>query len=261
MKPTLKTGKSAPNRTTGIAALRARVAKARAREVGRAADERAHRLLDAYLATAKAHGLPAREVVEGVARGEAARHVADALLARAAEDPPEILRAADCSAGCAFCCILSGGDGGTITEAEAMALHAALVPLAGQPDGRAWHPEACPALDPETRSCRAYDDRPMICRSYLSRDAAACEANAEGGTLPGSGLIGAHLDYLATLSLSRAALKGISRVPSYSLARVAAGAIDGAARAPCLDAARHPAGALDEACRAVTKAAGTARRV
>lgn len=257
MKPTSKAGKA----PTGIAALRARVAKARAREVGRAADERAHRLLDAYLATAETHGLPAREVVEGVARGEAARHVGDALLARAADDPPEILRKAACSAGCAFCCILSGGDGGTITEAEARALHAALAPLAGKPDGRAWHPEACPALDPETRSCRAYDARPMICRSYLSRDAAACEANADGGALPGSGLIGAHLDYLAVLSLSRAALKGVSRVPSFALARIARGAIDGEALDESLDAARHPAKALDEACWAVTKAAGKTHRV
>lgn len=257
MKPISKTAKP----RTGIAALRARVAGARAREVGRAADDRAHRLLDAYLATTEAHGLPAREVVEAVARGEAARHVADALLARAADDPPEILREAACSAGCAFCCILSGGSGGTITEAEAIILHAALAPLAGQPDGRGWHPEACPALDPVTRSCRAYDARPMICRSYLSRDAAACEANVDSGALPGPGLIGSHLDYLATLSLARAALKGLARVPTYSLSRIAAGAIDGEATKDSLDAARHPAKALDEACRAMARAAGKARRV
>lgn len=253
--------RDAPGQATGIAALRARVAKARARGVGPAADDRAHRLLDAYLATAETHGRSGREVVADLASGEAARQIAAALLDQTAAAPPEILRKAACDTGCAFCCILSGGDGGTITETEARHLHAALAQLAGDPDGRKWHPDACPALDPETRRCRAYAARPMICRSYLSTDAAACEANADGGTAPGSGLIGSHLDYIAVLALTRAALKGLSRVPSYSLSRIASGAVDGEAAAASLDAARHPSAALDNACRALAKATGRARRV
>ena len=70
-----------------------------------------------------------------------------------------------CAEGCAFCCILSGDDGGTISETEAVALYEALAPLAGQPDGREWNPKACPSLDPDSRMCRAYEARPMICRA------------------------------------------------------------------------------------------------
>lgn len=261
MRATSRSKGDTGGRATGIAALRARVAKARARDVGRAADDRAHRLLDAYLATAESHGRPSREVVADLASGEAARQIAMALLEQTAAAPPEIMRNAACGAGCAFCCILAGGDGGTITESEAARLHQALTPLAGQPDGRQWHPEACPALDAQTLACRAYDARPMICRSYLSSDATACEANLDGGTAPGSGLIGSHLDYLAILALSRVALKGISRVATYSLSGVAAAAIDGKEAAASLEAARHPSKTLETACRSVAKAAGRARRV
>ncbi|GKY88514.1 YkgJ family cysteine cluster protein [Sinisalibacter aestuarii] len=250
-------------RADGIAALRARAAKARARNAGRVADDRAHRLLDAYLAAAERHGRPAREVIADLARGEAAWQIGMALHDQTMAAPPDILRNAACGEGCAFCCILSGGDGGTTTEAEATRLHAALAGRAGEPDGRNWHPEACPALDPDTRACRAYDARPIICRSFLSTDASACEANAQGGTEPGSGLLGSHLDYLAVLALIRETLKGMTRVPTYSLAQIAASAVGGADLATSLDTARHPSRVLDAACRDMARAgaAGRGRRL
>lgn len=247
-----------PKRPAGLAALRARAAAARAKGAGRTADDRAHRLLDAWLATAEAHGRPAREVIVDMARGETAWQIARALRDQALAAPPAIVLNAACTEGCAFCCILTGGDGGIVTETEAARLHAALAPLAGAPDGRAWHPDACPALDPATRRCRAYDARPMICRSFLSTDAAACEANAAGGTAEGAGLLGIHVDYLAVLALIRETLKGTARVPTYSLARIAAGAIDGADLSPNLDAARHPPKTLETASRDLARA-GTAR--
>ena len=150
-----------------------------------------------------------------------------------------------CAKGCAFCCILRGSDGGTLTEAEARRLHAALVPLAGQPDGRAWNPRACPALDPETRTCRAYDARPMICRTYVSTDAAACEKVAEGMPAPGPGTLAPYHIYLAALGLSRAALRGTRRVSTYALDRVAAAAAEGACVEDALAAARHKPAELE----------------
>ncbi|WP_375254421.1 YkgJ family cysteine cluster protein, partial [Yoonia sp.] len=121
---------------------------------------------------------------------------------------------------------------------------------------RDWHKDACPALDPETRSCRAYEARPTICRSFLSMDADACRENAEGGKAQGAGLLGSHLDYLAVHALCRQALRGISQVPSYSLAATAAGAVAGQDLESSLHAARHKPSALDQACKEGTAAAG-----
>ena len=150
-----------------------------------------------------------------------------------------------CAKGCAFCCILSGEDGGTITEAEARALHGALSPLAGQPDGRDWHPQACPALDPQSRMCRAYESRPMICRAYVSTDVEACKSVADGQAAPGPGTLGPYHTYLAAIGLSRAALKGAKRVSTFALSRVAAAAVDGTSLTDTLNAARHKPAELD----------------
>lgn len=150
-----------------------------------------------------------------------------------------------CAEGCAFCCILTGADGGTISEAEARALHAALLPLAGQPDGRDWHPKACPALDPATQTCRAYDARPMICRSYVSTDVSACRSVAGGVAADGPGTLGGYHVYLAALGLSRAALKGAKRVSTFSLARLAAASVAGQEIEAALSAARHKPALLD----------------
>lgn len=38
---------------------------------------------------------------------------------------------------------------------------------------------ACPFLDPQTRSCRVYDVRPMCCRIHISQDADACRKAIE----------------------------------------------------------------------------------
>jgi Fe-S-cluster containining protein len=196
--------------------------------------------LTAFVEASAARGTPQAEIVEALSDGRAATQLGRVGLG-GAPVPPGL----DCARGCAFCCILSGEDGGTITEAEARILHAALAPMAGQPDGRSWHPDACAALDPETRECRVYDARPMICRSYVSTDVLACEAVAEGKPKAGPGTLGPYHDYLAAIALSRAALKGVRRVSTYALARVAAGAVDGQPVEDALRAARHKPSGLD----------------
>ncbi|PZX15978.1 Fe-S-cluster containining protein [Palleronia aestuarii] len=239
--------------------LRARVARA---AIPGPADraERARRLLSAWIGTAAAHGASLRDIVRGLGNGSAAEQLRGALETEISRNPPPVLRDAACRAGCAFCCILDGPDGGTITEVEARRMHGALAPLAGRPDGRDWHPAACPALDPETRTCRAYDERPGLCRAYLSSDAEACRINAEGGAAPGAGLLSTHPDALAVHGLARAALRGVVRVETFALARLNAAALEGRDVDAALDAARHPPKMLDEALRGLVSSAAAARR-
>lgn len=222
--------------------------------------ERARRLLLAWLDTAAARGLPLKEVVRAMASGTAARQLGEATRAEMLKAPPPPVAHAACAAGCAFCCILDGPDGGTITEEEARRLHRALAPLAGRPDGRAWHPRACPALDPGTRSCRAYEARPSLCRSFFSQDADACRRNAEGGAAGGAGLLGSHLDHLDVAGLARSALAGVARVQSYALVRLAAAAVEGADEETALAAARQTPRCLEEARRGLASAASAAAR-
>ncbi|WP_341367197.1 YkgJ family cysteine cluster protein [Yoonia sp. BS5-3] len=245
-----KQGKSAP---LTIGDLADRVAKARVKSIPDGAQTRAKRILQAYLQSAQNYGMPIQDVVREIASGQAAWRLGHAVRDEMLKTPPDAVRKAACKQGCAFCCILSGGEGGVITEFEATQLHTALIPFKGDPDGREWHPEACAALDPETRGCRAYEARPMICRSFLSLDAAACEANAAGGTEQGAGLLGSHLDYLAIHALCRQALKGISQVHTYSMAAVTSGAIDGL---DALTNTRQKPSALEIACKDGSHAAG-----
>ncbi|MEL6205638.1 MAG: YkgJ family cysteine cluster protein [Pseudomonadota bacterium] len=221
-----------------VAGLAARVAAAKLPGTPPALADRARRALGAYLAEATGAGMPFAEVVARLADGRAALAVAKA------ERRPLPVGAA-CASGCAFCCILSGDDGGLITEAEARALHAALSPKAGTPDGREWHPSACPALDPGARTCRAYDARPEICRAFHSMDASACEANARGEPVPGARLAGGHLSYLAAHGLARAALKGRTRVDTYALREIARCAVEGQDMDTSLSTARHAQTDLD----------------
>lgn len=241
--------KSASGGPLTLAALSERVANAKVKGLTPKSADRAKRILQSYLQTAQAHGLPIKTVVSEMQNGEAARRLGDAVRQEIMRTPPDAVRKAACSDGCAFCCILSGGDGGLITLSEAERLHAALLPEQGKPDGRAWHKYACPALDPATRSCRAYEARPTICRSFLSTDADACRKNAEGGQEQGAGLLGNHLDYLAVHALCRQALKGIAQVNSYSLSAVAAGAVAGQSAEASLAAARHKPTVLDQTCK------------
>ena len=205
--------------------------------------ERARAGLAAFVDAMDGQGEKPSRTAELVAKGAAAQGIG--RMALQAMSP----RGLACAEGCAFCCILQGADGGTITEAEAQDLHAALAPLAGQPDGRDWHPQGCAALDPETRMCRAYDARPMICRSYVSTDAAACESVSKGIAVEGPGTLGPYHTYLAALGLSRAALKGKKRVATYALARMTAAAIDGQDLAQALSTARHKPSELDAELR------------
>jgi hypothetical protein len=237
---------------TDAASLRAAIASARLKGSPVDAVERARRILLAWLDAALAQGKSFDAVVSEMAAGVPALTVARVELGQTAPDPRHA-----CATGCAFCCILPGGDGGTITAAEARALHAALAPLAGQPDGRAWHPRACPSLDPATRACRAYAGRPVICRSYVSYDAAACEQIAEGTPAPGSGVLAPHVSYLLVHALSRAALAGRAKVPTYSMARIAAAAVAGEPLDTALPAARHRPRDLDDERK--RSAAGYAR--
>lgn len=215
--------------------------------------ERARRILLAGLDAMA--GAPPSAVADDLASGAAARRIGLADLDRGA--PPSGMA---CRAGCAFCCILPGADGGTVTEAEARRLHAALAPRAGAPDGRAWHADACPALDPDTRACRAYADRPLICRAYLSTDAAACEAVAGGTPAPGPGTMGGYATALAAHGIARAALRGARAVPTYALRRVAAAAVEGRDVETALGEARHSPGMLDAERRRLAKAARIAAK-
>ncbi len=241
-----KSRKSAP---LSVADLALRVSKAKVRSVDPALETRGKRILTSYLQTAQNYGVPVKDVIAEMASGKTAWRLGSAVRDELLKTPPDAVRNAACAQGCAFCCILSGGEGGVITEYEAEQLYAAVTPLAGEPDGRDWHPQACPALDPQTRSCRAYEARPMICRSFLSTDASACERNAAGSAERGAGLLGSHLDYLVVHALCRQALKGITQVHTYSMAATAASAVAGADTDTALTTARHKPAALETACR------------
>ncbi len=248
--------KAAQSGPVTLADLAKRVERAKLKGASGTIETRAKRILASYLQTAQSYGMPASAVIAEMASGQAAWRLGMAVRDEILKTPPDAVRKAACKRGCAFCCILTGGEGGVITEVEAQRLHAALVPLQGEPDGRAWHKDACPALDPATQACRVYDARPMICRSFLSTDPDACRRNAEGETEQGAGLLGSHLDYLAVHALCRQALKGISQVHSYSMAAIAAAAVSGEDQAASLTDARHKPRTLDEACSDGAKAAG-----
>ncbi len=238
--------KPASGKPQDIATLRARVAKIRLKGSGTVQAERARRLLLVYLETAAAHAVPFEDLLRALRSGLPALRIAGAELRQNAAQPDGPLASAACAAGCAFCCILSGRDGGVIAEAEARVLHAAVAPLAGALDGRDWHPRACAALDPQSRTCRVYESRPLICRTYMSKDATACAQIAEGIPAPGAGVLGVQGLMLAVHALVRAALAKVSQVPTYSLARISAGAADGEDVATSLRAARQTPRALDE---------------
>jgi len=235
-----------PSKPRNLTELRASVAAVRLKGPATSQTDRARKLLLVYLDAADSHAVPFAELVKSLRSGLPALRIAGAELARQASDPAGPFAGIDCAAGCAFCCILSGTDGGTITAAEAEQLHAALAPQRGKNTGAAWHPQACAALDPATRQCRAYDARPLICRSYISTDVTACERIAEGTPAAGAGVVGAQGLALAVHALIRAALEGVSQVPTYALARITAGAMAGEDAATTLRAARQPPRALDD---------------
>ena len=224
------------------ATLADRIAKARVSSDPNVAD-RARRGVQAFVQATTQEGVPAADVVGRIADGSAAQGIGRVGLSAVQTG------GFACTSGCAFCCILSGDDGGTITEAEAVALHSALAPFAGEPDGRDWNVKACPALDPVSRQCRVYDSRPMICRSYVSSDVDACEMVSQGKAADGPGTLDPYHTYLAALGLSRAALKGAKRVSTYALARVAAAAVEGLPLEDALTKARHAPSELDAELR------------
>lgn len=237
----------APRKPAGkprdLSSLRARVGALRVRGDVQA---RARSLLLVWLDAAMAQGVLFDEVLRALKSGGAARTIAAAELQRIGTNPPEALLRAACAQGCAFCCLLPGEDGGTILAVEARALHPALVALRGQPDGSAWHRDACPVLDPDSRMCRAYDARPMLCRAYFSTDATACEANAMGQPVPGAAVLGSQGLMLSVHALARAAVAGVVTVPTYALARFARAALDGADLSDALRASRHAPRVLED---------------
>jgi len=238
----------------GAARLRAAIEKAKLSGSPRDAVDRPRRILLAYVDASLSEGKSAASIAADLATGRAALTLARVELAQTRDDPTLA-----CAAGCAFCCILPGDDGGLITEVEARALHAALAPRTGEPDGRAWHPRACAALDPESRTCRAYDARPVICRSYVSRDAAACEEISNGQSAGGAGVLSPHVTYLLALGLARAALKGTRLVQTYALATIAAAAVDGSDIDTALKSARHKPRDLDAERRRSARGYAAAR--
>jgi len=233
------------------ASLRAAIAAARLPGSPPQVTEQARALLLGWLDPSRTFA----DALRDLSSGEAARAIGLALLDRTPE-PPGL----DCKSGCAFCCILPGDDGGTVTAAEARTLHAALIPLQGTPDGTQWHPQACPALDPATRLCRAYAARPMICRTYVSRDVTACEAIAEGHAKPGTGTLPAQIITITVHALARAALHGTTPVHTYNLRAIATAALRGTPAPDALKSARHSPKSLDaerrRLARGLTRGAG-----
>ncbi|MEL6642518.1 MAG: YkgJ family cysteine cluster protein [Pseudomonadota bacterium] len=244
--------KSGPPKDT--ASLLAAIATARLPAVPPQGADRARRILTAFVEAAARQNKPFAEILRDLKSGVPAVTVARIELSQAPDDPGYA-----CAEGCAFCCILPGQDGGTITESEARTLHAALLPLAGQPDGRAWHPRACPSLDPETRKCRAYDARPTICRSYVSFSAAACEQISQGTPAEGSGVISAHITALHVHAHTRAVLTGVAKVATYSLAETAASAVEGADIDAALTRARHRPRELEDEVKRAAQGYAAAR--
>ena len=172
-------------------------------------------------------------VVNNIADGSAAKGIGQIGLS--SYNPTGLA----CKSGCAFCCILSGEDGGIISESEATLLFYDLSKLQSEPDGRDWNPKACPALNPVTLACRTYSNRPMICRSYVSTDATACQKVSEGESAAGMGTLEPYHTYLASLEVSRNSLKGIKRVCTYSLSKLTANALSGATLEDSLNNSRH----------------------
>lgn len=234
--------------TTHVA-LRAALTRARAPGTPKDITERARAGLLAWLDASAMRPVP--ELIRDLASGAVATQIGHAMLGQVAA-PPGLA----CAAGCAFCCMLPGADGATITGIEATALHDALAPLDG-PDGTVWHPEACPSLDPVTRMCRAYDARPMICRTYVSTSAEACAAIAEGTAAPGPMTHPAQITYLTAHALARDALRGAAAVPTYSLKRVAAAAT--CSTPDPLKQARHAPKALEAERRRLARGLSRAR--
>jgi Fe-S-cluster containining protein len=238
-------GKAAPP-----AGLSRRVAALMADDLGGAVSFNALAFVKASLqgaiaaraAAAPAQGQGAFKAVKSAAeRGDMALEIAGRSVAETPID--DILAAhgtpAACAAGCAFCCVLTpDGNGGPITEAEAARMYPALAALRGAPDGRDWHAHACAALDPETRMCRAYETRPVLCRATASADAATCEALAGGDESRGTNArhAAAYMLHVAQ-ALNRRSLG--AEAPTYALARFTAAVIDGAELDAALRAARH----------------------
>ncbi|MEL6516306.1 MAG: YkgJ family cysteine cluster protein [Pseudomonadota bacterium] len=245
-------GKAGPPKDA--ASLRAAIASARLPGVPTDAANRARRILTAYVEAAMRQNKPFPDLIRDLKSGTPAVTVARVELAQAPDD-----QGYACAQGCAFCCILPGQDGGTITESEARTLHAALAPRAGEPDGRAWHPRACPSLDPESRQCRAYDARPTICRAYVSYDAKACEQISQGIPAEGSGVISAQITALHVHALTRAALKGTAKVATYALRDIAAAAVEGAPIDAALTRARHRPRELEDEVKRATQGYAQAR--
>ena len=200
---------------------------------------RAKRGIEAYMQAMALDGTPMTNIIEKLVDGTVAQGIGQIGLS--ALNPSGLA----CVKGCAFCCILNGEDGGTITEIEAVEMYKALSKLQDGPDGRNWASKACPSLDPETLECRAYEARPVICRSYISTSVTACETLSKGEAATGPGTLPPYHTYLAAHGISRAALKGTKRVSTYSLFELASQAIDGASLETALARSKHSTSELE----------------
>lgn len=121
----------------------------------------------------------------------------DALATR--QDDEARRRLPVCQPGCTACCVLhpvfvtplelfriARHLRATLSEAalaslldEVRALAPVVAPMGVRERGIARIP--CPLLDRETLLCRAYEVRPLLCRSYNSCDRAACDRAFEEG--------------------------------------------------------------------------------
>lgn len=152
-------------------------------------------------------------------------------LAKAHPELTAPTRAIACQMGCAWCC--ADVSPIAVTEAEVRAVAAA---TKGTADGRNWLPAACPALDPKTRVCQAYEERPLVCRGFYSTDAAACERHAAGG--PNDPARFSTYQEIAFAVQTAALALARRSPPRYELRRALAGIRDGLSVAKALANAR-----------------------
>lgn len=119
---------------------------------------------------------------------------------------------AACRAGCFFCCVTVARI--TATETELRAVHRALEGLPRP----AFHPDACPSLDPDTGACRAYEVRPLLCRDVYALEADPCRATYDGDVRAAPAYVhrgGVHVFFAVNWALI--ALERSERLATYDL--------------------------------------------
>ena len=139
-----------------------------------------------------------------------------------------------CAKGCFYCCCTDIYV--TLSEAEEVAKAVQGLPLP------TFHPKACPALDPDTKACRAYTKRPLVCRSYFVVDAQTCknEYDTGDGSDKQPVYLPAGLAFEAATALLKAALGKPNLVSRVNLRCAVRGFLDGRTRGEITSECKAP---------------------